>query len=362
MHVVIAGGGTGGHVFPAIAIAEAVKEKIPGARVTFVGTPRGIEVKAVPEAGWTLEVIDVMPLKGRSVVQRLLGGLKMITALAKARKLLKRLNPDLVIGVGGYASAAVGVGAVTMGIPMMLHEQNSIPGLTNRLLGRVAKKICVTFPESAQFFAADKIVMTGNPVRHRIRDILTQSDDRGGMGEFTIFVCGGSQGARSLNQAMLNALPHLKNLTRPLRVIHQVGAQADAAQVEATYRSAGVTAEVHRFISDIGRCYREADVVVGRAGAGTLSELALAGRPAILVPYPFAADNHQEANARTYVSEGAARLILDRELDGARLAGELRGILEDHTSRMAMAACMRRLATPNAAAQIVGEGMTLTHV
>lgn len=362
MHVVIAGGGTGGHVFPAIAIAEAVKERDPGAVVTFVGTPRGLEVKVVPAAGWRLELLDVMPLKGRSWVQRLVGGVKMVTAVVEARKLLRRLRPDLVIGVGGYASAAVGVAAATVGIPMMIQDQNSIPGLTNRWLGRVAQKICITFPESATHFPKGKTVLTGNPVRRSVREALTQSMTHPATGEFVVFICGGSQGARSLNQAILSALPHLRNLTRKLRVIHQVGAQADEAQIAATYKSAGVAAEVHRFITDIGRCYREADVVVGRAGAGTLAELALVGRPAILVPYPFAADNHQEANARAYVSAGAARMILDRELDGARLAGELRGILEDPTSRQAMAACMKRLATPNAATQIVDEGMKLTHV
>lgn len=362
MRIVIAGGGTGGHVFPAIAIAEAVKGRFPEADVTFVGTPRGMETTAVPKAGWKLEVIDVMPLKGRSVLQRLQGGLKMVGALSKARTLLKRLTPDLVIGVGGYASAASCLAAALMGIPTMIQEQNSVPGFTNRLLGRVVKKVCITFPESARYFPAGKVVATGNPVRRQVRDQLMQPDPAHAFGEFVVFVFGGSQGARSLNQGMLAALPHLKALSRPLRVIHQIGAQGDEAAVAQTYKTAGVSAEVHRFIQDMGRYYHQADVVVGRSGASTLSELALVGKPAILVPYPFAADNHQEANARAFVSEGAARMILDRELDGARLAGELRGILEYGTTRQAMAACMKRLATPDAAADIVNEGMGLLNV
>lgn len=362
MRVVIAGGGTGGHVFPAIAIAEGVMAQFPDADVTFVGTPRGLEMTAVPKAGWKLEVIDVLPLKGRSIVQRILGGVKMVGALAKARALLKRLTPDLVIGVGGYASAAVCLAAALMGIPTMIHEQNSIPGFTNRILGRVVKRVCITFPESARYFPAAKVVATGNPVRLQVRDRLSRLDSGHSSVNFVVFVFGGSQGARTLNQGILAALPYLKTLTRPLRVIHQIGAQADESAIMQTYKSAGVAAEVHRFIQDMGHYYHQADVVVGRSGASTLSELALVGKPAVLVPYPFAADNHQEANARAFVSEGAARMILDRELDGARLAGELRGLLEDNTSRLAMAACMKRLATPGAAAAIVSEGMKVVHV
>lgn len=286
----------------------------------------------------------------------------MVGALSKARTLLKRLTPDLVIGVGGYASAAVCLAAALMGIPTMIHEQNSIPGFTNRILGRVVKKVCITFPESARYFPAGKVVFTGNPVRQMVRDRLAQPDSAQSSGNFVVFVFGGSQGARSLNQGMLAALPYLKTLSRPLRVIHQVGAQADEAAIAQTYKSAGVAAEVHRFIQDMGHYYHQTDVVIGRSGASTLSELALVGKPAILVPYPFAADNHQEANAQAFVSEGAARMILDREVDGARLAGELRGILEDTTSRLAMAACMKRLATPNSAADIVNEGMRMLHV
>lgn len=362
MHVVISGGGTGGHVFPAIAIAEGVKERFPEARVTFVGTPRGLEVTAVPKAGWPLEVIDVLPLKGRSMWQRIQGGVKMISAIVKARKLLRRLRPDLVIGVGGYASAAVCVAAVTMAIPTLVHEQNSIPGLTNRLLGKIVRRVCITFPDSARYFSAHKVVFTGTPVRQAVRATLNPAATPVPSSEFVVFIFGGSQGARSLNQAMLSALPHLRDLPRPLKVIHQVGAQADAAAIAQTYRAAGVAAEVYTFIPDMGRCYTAADVVVARAGASTLSELALTSRPAILVPYPLAADNHQEANARAYASAGAARMILDRELDGSRLAGELKGLLQDHMSRSAMATCMRSLATPTAAADIVAEGLGLLNV
>jgi UDP-N-acetylglucosamine--N-acetylmuramyl-(pentapeptide) pyrophosphoryl-undecaprenol N-acetylglucosamine transferase len=362
VRVVIAGGGTGGHVFPAIAIAEAIKDRFPEATVTFVGTPRGMETTAVPKAGWPLELLDVRPLKGRSVLERIQGGFKMISAFAKARTLLKRLKPDLVIGVGGYASAAVCMAAAMMAIPTMVHEQNSIPGLTNRLLGRVVKKVCITFPDSAHYFPAHKVVFTGNPVRKMVMEKLLQNDAVPSSTDFVVFVFGGSQGARSLNHGMLAALPHLKNLSRPLRVVHQVGAGANEASVAETYRSAGVAAEVYRFIQDMGHYYRMADVVVGRSGASTLSELALVGKPAILVPFPFAADDHQAANAQAYVSAGAARLILDRELDGARLAGELKGLLEDRTSLNAMAHCMKRLATPTAAAAIVEEGMKLVHV
>jgi UDP-N-acetylglucosamine--N-acetylmuramyl-(pentapeptide) pyrophosphoryl-undecaprenol N-acetylglucosamine transferase len=161
---------------------------------------------------------------------------------------------------------------------------------------------------------------------------------------------------------MLAALSHLKNLSRPLKIIHQIGGQADEAQIKQAYQNAGVAAEVHRFIHDMGNYYAHADVVVCRSGAGALAELALVGKPAILVPYPFASDNHQEANAREFVSAGAARMVLDRELDGARLAGELRGLLEGHASRTAMAACMRKLAMPNAAAAVVNEGMKVVNV
>ncbi|PIR21366.1 MAG: undecaprenyldiphospho-muramoylpentapeptide beta-N-acetylglucosaminyltransferase [Deltaproteobacteria bacterium CG11_big_fil_rev_8_21_14_0_20_47_16] len=362
MHVIIAGGGTGGHVYPAIAIAEAVKMQFPEAKVTFIGTSRGLEVTAVPKAGWPLALINVRPIKGRSLVQRFMGGLTMVSGVAKARILLKRLKPDLVIGVGGYASAAAGVAAVSMGVPLVIHEQNSIPGLTNRLLGRIAKKVFITFPQAANYFSPSKVVPVGNPVRQQVLADIMKTTSDSTSSEFVVFVFGGSQGARSLNQAMLAALPYLKTLSRPLRVVHQVGSQADEKAIANVYRQAGVNAEVHQFIHDMGHYYRQADVVVARSGAGTLAELALVGKPAILVPYPFASDNHQEANAQAYVSEGAARLIPDQELDGPRLAGELKGLLEDHLSRKAMGTCMKQMATPNAAVDIVNEGMRLLNV
>lgn len=363
MHVVIAGGGTGGHLFPGMAIAEAVRTLHPDARVTFVGTPRGIEVTAVPKAGWDLELIDVAPLKGRSMLQRVTGGFKMLKGLRQAQRLLTRLQPDWVVGVGGYAAAAMTCAAAFRGVPTLIHEQNSIPGLTNRLLGRVVKRVCITFPESASYFPPHKVVLTGNPVRQLVKDgLLAAAPVVASSGDFVVFVFGGSQGARSLNQGMLAALPYLKQLSRPLRIIHQIGAQADEAQMSAAYKAAGVKAEVQRFIHDMGNCYRQADVVLCRAGASSLAELALLGKPAILVPYPFAADNHQEGNARSFVSAGAARMILDHELNGPRLAGELKGVLEDRMSLNAMAACMKKLATPKAALHIVQQAEGLQHV
>jgi UDP-N-acetylglucosamine--N-acetylmuramyl-(pentapeptide) pyrophosphoryl-undecaprenol N-acetylglucosamine transferase len=291
MKIVIAGGGTGGHVFPGVAIAEEVRARDPDATVTFVGTARGLEAKVVPELGWPLELVDMSGLKTVGAVAALRGAARLPRAVWQARRLVRRLAPDVVVGVGGYASVPVVVAARLAGVPACVCEQNSIPGLANRMLGRVARQVFVAFADSARFFAANKVAVVGNPVRRdMVRRLLApappRDDDR-----VHVLVCGGSQGAVAVNELAGAALVAL-SAERPLAIVHQAGAR-DAEATAARYAAAGVVAEVHAFITDMASAYLAADLVIGRAGATTVAELAIAGKAAVLVPYPHAADNHQ---------------------------------------------------------------------
>jgi UDP-N-acetylglucosamine--N-acetylmuramyl-(pentapeptide) pyrophosphoryl-undecaprenol N-acetylglucosamine transferase len=349
--LVIAGGGTGGHVFPGVAIAEELRAREPGAAITFVGTARGLEVRVLPEAGWPLELIDVSGIKTVGAVAAIRGFARLPGALLQARRLVKRLAPDVVIGVGGYASGPVVLAARLAGLPTAVCEQNSIPGLTNKLLGRISGAVFVAFEDSRRFFRADKVAVVGNPVRRELARRLAAPPPRRDGARIHVLVSGGSQGAVAVNELASGALIALA-VERPLAIVHQTGAR-DRDATAAKYAAAGVAAEVHAFITDMASAYVAADVVVGRAGATTVAELALAGKPAVLVPYPFAADNHQEHNAREMAEAGAALMLRQAELTAASLADALRPILAEPSRRSAMATAMRAFARPRAAADIV---------
>lgn len=348
--VLIAGGGTGGHLFPGIAVAEELRAR--GCEVIFVGTARGIEVRACPREGWPLALIDVGGLRGGGVAGALKGLLRVPRSVWQSRKLLKTHAPKLVIGVGGYASGPVCLAAWMRGVPVVVLEQNSVPGFTNKLVGRFARRVFLTFDESRGFFPKKRAVVAGNPVRKRLVEA-----NRGGAIErparpFTLFVFGGSQGARGINNAMIAAAPGLAALGDTLRVVHQTG-EAMAAEVQAAYQAAGVTAEVHAFIHDMAAEYRRAHLVVSRAGATTLAELALAGKAAILVPFPFATDDHQTKNAQSLVQAGAALLVPERELTTERLLADLGALMAEPTRLAQMEDRARTLARPDAAREIV---------
>ena len=350
MRIVIAGGGTGGHLFPGVAVAEEARARWPDAEITFVGTARGIEARVLPGLGWPLELIEVSGLKTVGVLGALRGMIRLPRALLQARRLVKRLAPDVVLGVGGYASGPVVLMARLRGLPTAICEQNSIPGLTNKILGRLVRTVFLAFDESRRFFAAKKIVMSGNPVRRGLLAKL-QGATAAGDGKLHVLVCGGSQGAVAVNELASAALASLAG-AHPLAIVHQTG-ERDREATAARYAAAGVTAECTAFISDMAAAYARADLVIGRAGATTVAELAIAGKPAVLIPYPFAADNHQERNGREMADRGAALMLRQADTTAATLADALRPLLADPAKRAAMGDAMRALGKPGAAAAVV---------
>ncbi len=353
MRLLIAGGGTGGHLFPGVAIAEELRARAPSAAVRFVGTERGIEARVLPELGWELSFIRVSGLKTVGVLGTIRGLLRLPRALWQARRVVKEFRPDVVVGVGGYASGPVVLMARLRGLPTAICEQNSIPGFTNKLLGRVARAVFLSFDDSRRFFKPRKIIMSGNPVRRELtaRLLASAATVRADDAPVTVLVSGGSQGARAVNELSAQALAVLAK-ERPIAIIHQTGA-ADLDATIARYRAAGVDADCRAFIKDMAAAYQQADLIVGRAGATTVAELAIAGKPAIFIPYPHAADNHQELNAREMAAAGAALMFRQAELTADRLADALRPLLADASARAKMGAAMRALARPQAAAAVI---------
>ncbi len=347
----IAGGGTGGHLFPGVAIAEELRAREPGAAVRFVGTAKGIEARVLPDLGWELDLIEVSGLKTVGKLGALKGLLRLPKALLQARRVLTRFRPDAVIGVGGYASGPIVLMARLAGIPTAICEQNSIPGLTNKLLGRVARAVFLSFAESQRFFPARKVHMTGNPVRRDLLGKLLTAGPAPSDDAVHVLVCGGSQGAVAVNELAAAALAQIAPTTA-LSIVHQTG-ERDLAATMQRYAAAGLAADCRAFIKDMASAYQRADLIIGRAGATTVAELAIAGKPAIFIPYPFAADNHQEINAREMATAGAALSFRQADLTADKLAAALRPLLTEPATRARMGAAMKALAKPGAAAAVV---------
>ncbi|MHB8417409.1 MAG: undecaprenyldiphospho-muramoylpentapeptide beta-N-acetylglucosaminyltransferase [Myxococcales bacterium] len=351
MKLLIAGGGTGGHLFPGIALAEEVVTRRPGNAALFVGTARGIEAREVPRAGFPLELIEVSGLKGKGLGGILLGLLRLPLALFQSFALLGRHRPDVVVGVGGYASGPVILAAWLRRIPTAVQEQNASPGLTNRILGRFARAVFTAFPEAARHFPARKVHLLGNPIRRALMDNFLAPAAPTGK-PFSLLVFGGSQGAHVLNLRALESLSHLPPaLAASMRIVHQTGPK-DLAQVREGYGAAKVAADVREFIDDMSGAYQAADLVLCRAGATTLAELTVCKKAAILVPFAAAADDHQTQNAAAMVAAGAAVAIAERELTGERLAREIVRLAEHPEARLAMEKAAGRLGRPEAAREI----------
>jgi len=357
MKLAIAGGGTGGHLFPGVAVAEEILSRNEGHEVVFVGTSLGIEARAVPELGYPLELIRARGLVGKGLGAKLRGLANLPMGAADSIRILRARRPDVVLGVGGYASGPFAMMAHLAGKPTAVMEQNSIPGRTNRILGRVASRVYIAFPSTGKFFKPGKSVLTGTPVRAEVVRRLAHAPERE-PGPFTVLLFGGSQGARSLNDAMIGALPSLSDLAGDLRLIVQTG-PADLERVSRALEQGSIPFEAKAFIKDMAGAYLRADLVVCRAGAGTVAELCAAGKPSILVPYPYAAHNHQEHNARALAQVSAARMILDRDLDGAALAGAIREYHADRSALARMGESARALGRPDAASRIVDDCLAL---
>jgi UDP-N-acetylglucosamine--N-acetylmuramyl-(pentapeptide) pyrophosphoryl-undecaprenol N-acetylglucosamine transferase len=353
MRCVIAGGGTGGHLFPGMAIAEAFVEKEKGNEVLFIGTEKGIEARVLPGGKFPLRTIRAKPIQGRSLLEKVkaIWGLPM--AIFEASTILKEFQPQLVLGVGGYASGPTLLAASLLGMKRAIQEQNVMPGMTNRILKWFSQRIFVSFEEAKKYFPGKKVILTGNPIRKEF--FVTLRESRGGRerkGRFTVLIFGGSAGAHRINRAMIEALGDLQGIKSSLKIIHQTGKE-DLAFVSEGYREKGFEALVKPFFEDLARYYQISDLVICRSGASTVAELAVCGKAAVLIPYPFAAHDHQLINAKKLVDLGAARMILDQELNGRILTQTILHLHDHPEERARMEETIQRLARPRAAEEIV---------
>ncbi len=342
--VLIMAGGTGGHVFPALAVADELIRR--GHAVQWLGTSAGIEAELVPARGIPLNTIAVSGVRGKGLAVKLLAPLRILRALWQARAVLRKVRPAVVVGFGGFASGPGGIAARLAGTPLVIHEQNAVAGTTNRILARHANRVAEAFPGT---LAGASLV--GNPVRPEIAALPAPAERGvGGHSPLRLLVLGGSLGAAAINRLMPAALGMMAPDQRP-EVRHQCGRNHLEATTEA-YRGAGVTASVEPFIADMAEAYRWADFVVCRAGALTVSELAAAGIGALLVPFPAAIDDHQTGNGQWLADHGAALLIQQRDLDAESLARQLAGLAADPRRLLSMAEAARSLARPQAAAAV----------
>jgi len=360
LRVVIAGGGTGGHLYPGIAVAREWLSRMPDAHISFAGTAGGIEARVVPLEGFALDSIRSSGLKGKSMAAQLRGAVRLLPSLVDAWRIVSRRRPHLVIGVGGYSSGPVVLIAALRRVPTMLLEQNATPGLTNRLLAPFVQAAAVTFESTRSLFGS-KAFVSGNPVRPEFlksAEPNSESPADDGNPLVRVLVFGGSLGAHAINLAMVEAAPELATHGSRLRLTHQTGPR-DVAVVRAAYEQAGLVAEVESFYDDMGEKICRADVIVCRAGATTLAELSAAGKAAILVPLPTATDDHQRKNAEALAASGAAEVLLQSALNGRTVAQRIMALANDRHARARMAAAARALARPDAARVIVDRALQL---
>jgi UDP-N-acetylglucosamine--N-acetylmuramyl-(pentapeptide) pyrophosphoryl-undecaprenol N-acetylglucosamine transferase len=361
LRIVIAGGGTGGHLYPGIAVARELLARRSETLVTFAGTTQGIEAHVVPKEGFALDVIRSTGIKGKSVAGRLRGVAALPLSLLDAWRIVSARRPHLVLGVGGYSSGPVVVVASLRGVPTMLLEQNAVPGLTNRMLARFVRAAAVTF-ESTRAFFGSKAFVSGNPVRPEFLRGGREAKEWGASDRTSgvqVLVFGGSQGAHAINVAMVEAAAMLASSGAPIRLAHQTG-ERDLEMVRAGYQSAGLEADVEPFFYDMGRRVAEADLMVCRAGATTIAELTAAGKPAILIPLPTATDDHQRRNAEAMAAAGAAEMLLQADATGAVLAARIVSLAGDADRRETLAAAARSMARPDAARVIVDRALELS--
>ena len=346
----IAAGGTGGHIYPGIAVAQEIMRRDASSSVRFVGTARGLENRLVPQAGFELSLIESAGLKNVSLGARMKGVVLLPRSFIAARRLMRLFQPDVVVGAGGYVSGPVVMTAALTNRPTLVMESNALPGWTNRMLARFVDRAAVSFEQALPYFRG-KATVTGNPVRREFFEIPPKQREPG---KFSLLVFGGSQGARAINEAMVAALPKLKELPVELRIKHQTG-PADFEKVKAAYEAAtwSERGDVRSYIDNMMSDFAEADLVLCRAGATTTAELIAAGKASIMVPFPLAADDHQRKNAEALQSGGAARMILQQDLSGDRLAAEIEKLIQSPEELNRMEEASRKLAHGDAAAAAV---------
>ena len=348
MRVILAGGGTGGHLFPGMAVAREFQRRDPNVEILFVGTAQGIEFRVVPKEGFKLETLAVKGIKGRGARGWLDALYGVPASLVRALTIIRKFRPDCVLGLGGYASGPVLLASKLTGVRCAIMEQNLRPGFTNKLLARWVERVFTSYAASNEFFSGARVIETGNPVRWEKLPVVARR------GKFSLLVFGGSAGARRINYAVVDALKQLADLKEELYITHQTGT-ADYPAIREAYAKLPFAAHVTPFIDTMDEAYALADLVLCRAGATTVAELTAFGKAAIVVPYPYAIYDHQRGNAQALAERGAAEMILDRDVSGALLAEKLRGYLSDRTRIACMAEAARAMGRPDAAARIVDE-------
>ncbi|MBV70776.1 MAG: undecaprenyldiphospho-muramoylpentapeptide beta-N-acetylglucosaminyltransferase [Myxococcales bacterium] len=349
--LMVVGGGTGGHLYPGIAVAEAWLASIDGAEVVFVGSPNGLEGRVVPELGYRFIPVEARRLKNAGIVERLKSLVRMPMAILAGYRIIRGERPQVILGVGGYVSGPVVLAAALSGRPSAVAEQNARPGLTNRILAKFVKRVYTAFPEAIERLPAQKVKELGNPVRQDFLKAAEQTND----GAIHVLILGGSQGARSLNQGLPEVIAQLQKRVPKLSVMHQTGRDRDEA-VRKTYTDLHVdNADVQSFIDDMATEIAKADLVVARAGATTVAELACIGRAAVFIPFPFAADDHQAANAASLVSAGAALMQREDGMTTERMVDLLLPLLVDRDRLDAMGQAALERGRPQAAASMVDD-------
>jgi UDP-N-acetylglucosamine--N-acetylmuramyl-(pentapeptide) pyrophosphoryl-undecaprenol N-acetylglucosamine transferase len=350
--IIIAGGGTGGHLFPGIAVARELETMFEKPGILFLVGHKRIESEILSRYGYEVASIDVEGLKGRGWTKGLKVLIKLPKSIFQSASLIKDFSPALVLGMGGYSAGPACLAARFLGLKTAIHEQNSYPGLTNRLLSRIVDRVFISFEESREGFKARSIFLTGNPVRN---ELFTsggkEAEDRN---RFTILVVGGSQGARAVNRAFVESLICLNKTGKYPEVIHQTG-KIDHEQVLEDYKSKNLKGEVVPFIEDMVSAYNHADLVVSRAGATTIFELAASGKPSVLIPYPYAANNHQEINALSLVRAGGAEMIRQEDLTGEGMARVLTKYMDNRQALNEMGKNAQKIGRPDAAKAIVDQ-------
>ena len=356
MRIIIAGGGTGGHLFPGIAIAEEFLKRDGDTKILFIGTQRGIEGKLLGQLGYELGTIDVEGVKGRGLEALLKGAYQIPQSMWQSSRILRQFRPQIAIGVGGYASGPAILTACLMRIPAVIAEQNAVPGITNRILGKFVNKVFVTYGQTKDWFSRSKVMVSGNPVRSALTVVRDKKKEKSDIWNLLIF--GGSQGAAAINKSVVEMLPLLEPLKNKLRVLHQSGVR-ELEAVRQAYRQYGISADVTSFIEDMAGAYAEADLIICRAGATSLAEITAAGKVPVLIPFPWAANDHQTKNAEALAAAGAAIMINERELSGSRLFGVIESLLTNENKLREMSQKSASLGNIRAAANIVDACMEL---
>ncbi|QTA82084.1 UDP-N-acetylglucosamine--N-acetylmuramyl-(pentapeptide) pyrophosphoryl-undecaprenol N-acetylglucosamine transferase [Desulfonema limicola] len=350
--IIIAGGGTGGHLFPGIAIADEFMAANPKNQVLFIGTDRTFEINALAKAGYMHQKITARGIKGLGIINGLKTMSMIPIGILEALDIIKSFKPDLVIGVGGYSSGTVVLAAILLGVKTAVHEQNSIPGITNRILSRLTNRVYISFADTKIRADKKKILLTGNPVRQEIlRSVNREQGAENREKLFTVLIIGGSQGARSINMAVIKALSYIENIDK-IHFIHQTG-ERDWEIVKNTYEKQNILCNVKSFFNNMALLYNQADLLICRSGATTIAEITGIGKPAVFIPFPFAADDHQTLNAQSLKKAGAADMINEKQLSPEKLAEKINYYMANPGALNKMSYNAKKQGRPDAAQAII---------